>query len=52
MRWGKLAVLCVLVLGAFLFIKNNIAGHVAEIGEEETVLRIQLREMRDENASL
>lgn len=52
MRWGKLILLCVLALIVYFVLRGAMDRHVVEAAEEETVLRVQLSEMRDENTTL
>ena len=52
MRWGKLVFLCLVLVIAYLVGKNKINARIQELTAEETSLRIQLSDLRDDTSEL
>ena len=52
MRWGKLIFLCVVLLVAFFIGQNKIQQRIAELSREEVALRIELSNLREEEAEI
>lgn len=52
MRWGKLIFLCVVLLVAFFVGQNKIRQRIEDLSGEETALRIELSNLREEETEI